>query len=367
MSEQADKKNLLDMNLVELQEWVTERGWPKFRAEQILDWVYRKQAGSFEEMTNLSKSDRKVCDERMTIYQGSEEAELIGQDDTRKFLLAWPDGEVSETVIIPDSRRRTVCVSTQKGCPVGCVFCASGARGFGGNLSAGQIVEQLLKAAEKLTEEKSHITNIVFMGIGEPLLNYENLVKALRTLNARWGMEISWRRITVSTVGLPEKILKLAEEKMPVNLALSLHAPDDDLRRELIPWPALPPIEESLAALRYYFERMHRETTIEYVLLAGVNSSLEHARKLIRLLTPIRRWRCNVNLITYNTVPDSSYAPPSSEQCRRFLDCLKSAGINAHLRPSRGRDIAAACGQLRRIHSGKDSPIVEEASTRIES
>jgi 23S rRNA (adenine2503-C2)-methyltransferase len=244
--------------------------------------------------------------------------------------------------MIPTEKRRTACISSQVGCPVGCRFCASGLGGLDGNLTAGQIVEQAWRLAQ--IPGVGRITNIVFMGMGEPLSNYAAVTDAIRRLNAEWGMGISARKITVSTVGLPAAIRKLAAFELPVTLALSLHAPNDDIRKELIPWAAYATIDELIDACDAYFEASGREITFEYLLLRGVNDRIEHAKELAGLA---KRLRANVNLIRYNEVAGLPYERPMTDDVHAFQDVLRTRGVAVHIRASRGRDIAAACGQLR--------------------
>jgi 23S rRNA (adenine2503-C2)-methyltransferase len=243
--------------------------------------------------------------------------------------------------------RRTACISSQIGCPVGCRFCASGLGGLDGNLSAGQIVEQVWRLSTLDGVER--ITHVVFMGMGEPLANFEAVVGAAQTLCAPWGMGISARKITVSTVGLPAQIRRLAQVGLPLTLAISLHAPNDALRRELIPWARYVTIAEILAAGQEYFDQTGREITLEYILLRGVNDRPEHARELVEAA---RQLRGNVNLIRYNPVDGMPYQRPIDRDVLRFQEILRRAGVNTHIRASRGKDIAAACGQLRHENRG---------------
>lgn len=249
----------------------------------------------------------------------------------------------------PDAgRRKTACISSQVGCPVGCRFCASGLGGLDGNLSAGRIVEQVWRLAR--LPEVERITNVVFMGMGEPLANFSAVTKAIRTLAAPWGMGISARKITVSTVGLHKAIERLAEEmELPVTLALSLHAPNDELRRSLIPWADYTSIDQLLVACSKWFARTGREITLEYTLLRGVNDRPEHARELAAVA---KRLRANVNLIRFNEVAGVPFNRPTTDDVRRFQEILRAEFVNAHIRASRGRDIAAACGQLRHETGG---------------
>lgn len=245
--------------------------------------------------------------------------------------------------MIPSEDRKTACISSQVGCPVGCRFCASGLGGLDGNLSAGRIVEQVWRLGRLPGVER--ITNVVFMGMGEPLSNFAAVTKAVRTLAAQWGPWISARKITISTVGLPKAIEKLADElDLPVTLALSLHAPNDQLRRQLIPWANYTTIDELLSACAKWFSKTGREITLEYIMLGGVNDQPEHARQLADVA---RTLRANINLIRYNEVAGMPFNRPSTEDVLAFQAILKSRRINTHIRASRGRDIAAACGQLR--------------------
>jgi 23S rRNA (adenine2503-C2)-methyltransferase len=253
---------------------------------------------------------------------------------------------VAETVMIPDGPRRTACVSSQVGCPVGCKFCASGLDGVKGNLSAGQIVEQVFALnREGQGRPGEMINHIVFMGMGEPLANYANVMRAIRIIHDPGCFNIGARKITLSTVGVPAKMRELAEENLPINLAISLHAPNEPLRKQLIPWAEHFSLEEILSAARYYFEKTGREVTLEYILLRDVNDRPEHARQLV---TVCRKIRANVNLIRYNEVESLEFRRPGSEDVMCFQEILRTAGVNAHVRKSRGRDIDAACGQLRR-------------------
>lgn len=387
-----------DLNPESLKAFVVSRDMPAFVGAQLLDWVYQKGVIKPELMTNLSKANREVLASEMTFYAGRVVREQIATDATQKLLIDWGAKETgriesaereghstevdapllrvsalnlavindaapfdpnrqTECVMIPTDDRRTACVSSQIGCPVGCKFCASGLGGLDGNLSAGQIVEQVhrlsfqrsIEKTDALTSAPSRITNVVFMGMGEPLANFANVTNAIRTLNAPpdRGMGISARKITVSTVGLPAAIRKLVNFEIPVTLALSLHAPNDDLRKQLIPWAEYATIDELLDACDEYFQKTGREITLEYLLLRHVNDQVEHARELADVA---RKLRANVNLIRYNEVKGLPFDRPTTEDVRAFQEVLRQRHVNAHLRASRGRDIAAACGQLRHEH-----------------
>ena len=319
---------------------VAELGMPEFATKQILSWIYEKGVDNVDAMTNISKRYRDLLDERLYFRRSSKVVEKIASDNTRKLLLAWDEGsKKTETVMIPTPKRNTACVSSQVGCPVGCTFCASGLDGLEGNLDVGQIVEQVILLGA------DSISNIVFMGMGEPLANYDAVTRAIRILNAPWGCGIGARKITVSTVGLPAAIERLATFDIPVTLALSLHAPNDELRKQLIPWAKFAPIEDLLKSCANYFSATGREITLEYLLLSGINDRISEAKELVDLCKTLR---CNVNLIRYNEVESIAYKRPQASQVRRFQETLQNAGVNVHIRASRGRDIDAACGQLRR-------------------
>ena len=270
------------------------------------------------------------------------------------------DGGLTECVMIPSdddqcddygntvvAHRRTACLSTQVGCPVGCAFCASGMEGLKENLTVGQVVEEALRLTHNLPPEGAghRLTNVVFMGMGEPLANFNVTVAAVKVLMAPWAFHISGRKITVSTVGLPPQMKRLADLELPVTLAISLHAPNDDLRKRIIPWAQKISIEQLIEAGKYYFDRTGREVTLEYIMLEGVNTLPEHARELAAVA---KRLRANVNLIYYNEVPELPFKRPSGQVMFSFQNVLRAAGVNVHIRKSRGREIAAACGQLAR-------------------
>jgi 23S rRNA (adenine2503-C2)-methyltransferase len=359
------RPHFFDLDPEGLEALIRAHGLPRYAAGQLLDWVYRKGVVDPDRMTNVARRDRGLLAETMTFYGGAVLAHQIASDGTQKLLLAWAPSaapaaarlpvagnggadRATECVMIPAGARRTACVSSQVGCPVGCRFCASGIGGASGNLTRGRIVEQVHRLGGLeggAGADAGRITHVVFMGMGEPLANYAAVTDAVRTINAPWGLGIGARRITISTVGLPAAIRRLATFEIPVTLALSLHAPTDELRRELIPWAEYASIDELLAACDEYFEATGREITLEYLLLRGVNDRPEHARRLADLA---RRLRANVNLIRYNEVKGLPFDRPTTEDVRAFQEILRERRVNAHIRRSRGRDIAAACGQLRR-------------------
>jgi len=327
-----------------LKAWLGEQGEPPYRAAQILEWAYSKGAQSHEQMTNLPQNLRRKLAEALPIHRSRIVARQEATDGTIKLLLEWPDRATTECVLIPDAQRRTACISTQVGCPVKCAFCASGIGGLQRQLSAGEIVEQAMRVRE-LCQPEERLSNIVFMGLGEPLANFDATVQAVRAINAPWGMGIGARKITISTVGVPRNIRRLAEEGLQVTLAISLHAPSDALRKQIIPWADVIGIDELVDAANFTFHKTGRDVTLEYILLGGVNDQPDHARQLAQVA---KRMRSNVNLIRYNPVDGLPYRRPSAEDADRFMAVLRDAGVNTHMRRSRGLDIDAACGQLRR-------------------
>jgi 23S rRNA (adenine2503-C2)-methyltransferase len=356
----AEKRHLLGLDDAALTGWLADVGEPAYRAKQIREWVFAHGAESFEVMTNLSKKLRADLAEHFVLYASEIVREQRAFDGTIKLLLRWPDGQTSECVMIPGGRRRTACISSQVGCPVRCAFCASGIGGLERNLSSGEIVEQALRIG-RLCGPEARLSNVVVMGVGEPLANYAAVMRAIRTINAADGLNIGARRITISTVGLPSQIKRLAEEDMQVTLAISLHAPNDELRAKLIPWAAKIPLSEIVDAARYYFERTGREVTLEYLLLHGVNDKFQHARELAHLAA---KMRCNVNLLRYNPVAGLPFKRPSAEDAHYFVTRLREHGVNAHVRKSRGLDIEAACGQLRRTAGREASAAAPDESKK---
>jgi 23S rRNA (adenine2503-C2)-methyltransferase len=317
-------------------------GVPKFRGKQIRAWVVDRGATTFEEMTDLPLDLRATLPEKLRVLGSAIDTKSRSPDGTTKLLLTMADGAFVECVLIPEGERLTLCVSSQVGCPAKCAFCASGLRGLTRNLESHEILEQLLHAQRVAGDTK--ITNVVMMGMGEPLLNFENVVAALELF------PLGARRITVSTVGLPDRIRRLAAESRKVNLAVSLHAPDDETRNRLVPVNRKFGITEVVKAARDYFEATGRDVTFEYILIEGENASLAHAQRLARVL---RGGNLNVNLIPMNPVETLPYRPPADEQVEAFRGVLESAGIPTHVRRPRGREIDAACGQLRLQRLGR--------------
>ncbi len=328
------------LTLPELEEIVAAWGHPPYRARQLLKWVY-KGAKSFAEMTDLAKPFREQLAAQAVLSRLDLEAQQASADGTRKFRWRLEDGEAIESVLIPEGDHYTLCLSSQAGCAQGCRFCLTARQGFRRNLRVSEIVNQVLEVKALLPEELP-LTNLVFMGMGEPLANFAALVKAVQILEAPWGLNFSARRVTVSTVGLAPLIPRLGET-VRVNLTISLNAVDEATRSAIMPVNDRYPLREVLAACRKFPLPRHRRLTFAYVLLKGVNDSLAEARELVRLL---KGFRAKVNLIPFNPHPQLPFAAPRPEQVAAFQDLIRQAHLPVFIRESRGRDIAAACGQL---------------------
>lgn len=348
-------RSLYDLPFDALVERMTSMGEPSYRARQLWHWAYQRFARSYDAMTDLPAALRARLSVELPLTPAVAEVGFVRSADsqTRKSLLRLEDGELIEAVLMlydprSDSRgRATVCLSTQAGCAMGCVFCATGQAGFRRNLSTGEIIAQAVTLARHLRDEEGRrLTNVVFMGMGEPLANYDATMRAVRTLNAREGFGIAARHITISTVGLISGIRRLADERLQIGLAVSLHAPDDALRRRLIPTQRRP-LSELLAAVREYIQKTGRRVTFEYVLIDGVNDSIDHARALGRLL---RGLLCHVNLIPVNPAGADVRRPPRA-RVLAFQREVLAAGVQCTVRVEKGVEIAAACGQLRGQHA----------------
>jgi 23S rRNA (adenine2503-C2)-methyltransferase len=334
--------HLLNITPDALAEQLKQLGEKPFRSKQILEWIWQKDVTAFADMTNLGKALRDKLTFQYDILAANVVADARAEDGVAKLLLEFPDGARTETVLIPEPERATACVSTQVGCAMGCAFCASGLEGWQRHLTCGEILEQVLHLQAATGRG---VTNVVFMGMGEPLANYDATVAAVRAFTDERRAGLSARRITVSTVGLPQAIRKLAGENLPITLAISLHAPNDTLRARLIPAAAKHPLADILDAAGEFYEARHREVTLEYTLLAGVNDSPELADELANLAG---RLRCNVNLIRYNPTAGLAFEAPPEAAVRAFAERLERRGVNVNIRRSRGADLQAACGQLRR-------------------
>jgi len=342
-----ESRRLCDLSRHELAEWCRESAEPRFRADQIFHWLYRRHVTDVDAMSDLPATLRVAIQKRFDVLSSRVVRSRTTLDDTEKLLLEFPDGCAVECVLMREGPRRTVCLSTQIGCAMGCAFCASGLLGWKRNLSRGEILEQVLQLGHRLGPDEQ-FTNVVIMGMGEPLANLTELLPALDVLRDAKGLAFSPRRITISTVGLPDKIRELAEVGIPYNLAVSLHAPNDRLRNELVRGNARIGIEAILLAADAFFERTGRRVSYEYVLLKNVNDRPEHARQLAELL---RRRIAHVNLIPMNAVAGLAFQAPQHAQTTRFADILEHNGITVTVRKRKGANIDAACGQLRLRHS----------------
>jgi 23S rRNA (adenine2503-C2)-methyltransferase len=325
--------------------WLAERGLPAYRAGQIRRWRFERRAENFDDMTDLPKELRSQLAADFSLWTTTIAKHHRAADGTEKLLLELHDSHRIECVLLRDGPRRTICISSQVGCAMGCVFCASGLDGVVRNLTAGEIVEQMLRLARLLPADE-RLSHIVVMGMGEPLANLENLLAALAEATSPTGLGIGHRRITISTVGLPPAIRKLAELDSRFQLAVSLHAPNDHLRTELVPVNKNIGLEAIIEAADHYFEVSGRRLTFEYVLLGGINDQPQHAHKLAKLLSGRLAL---LNVIPYNPVAGLPYRAPTRAAQQRFLEILREAGINVQVRERKGDEINAACGQLRRL------------------
>jgi len=359
MTPEPAKRPLTGETLESLTAALAEGGEKPFRSRQILDWLYKKRARSWDEMTNLPKALRARLEATFTLMPAALVLNRQSADVTDKLLLELGDGSLVETVIIRapqdgvglDHSRKTICISTQVGCAMGCVFCASGLAGLKRDMAAGEIVAQLLQvcyAEDRRTPraraELASFDNIVVMGMGEPLANYDALIRALTIVNAEWGLGFGARRITVSTSGLVPKILRLADEPLGFRLAVSLHGATDEVRTRIMPVNKAYPLAKLLPAVKAFSERHGRMVTLEFILIADVNDSADQARRLRDIALDLH---AHVNLIPYNTVEGLPWRRPDAERQRAFAGVLDRAGVSVTLRREKGHDIAAACGQLR--------------------
>ncbi len=341
------RPHLLDLPFDELRGWLKERGYPAFRAGQLLAWVLHRRAESFESMSDLPKKLREELNATYRLWTAQIAAHQKSDDGTEKLLMQLADGGRIECVLLREESRRSICVSSQVGCAMGCVFCASGLDGVDRNLSRGEILEQMLRL-QRLLPEEERLSHIVMMGMGEPLANLDAVLAALEVARDPQGLGISPRRITISTVGLPAAIDRLAKYSTPFHLAISLHAPNNALRDRLVPVNAKIGIDDILSSADRYFEATGRRLTFEYVLLSGINDTPQCALELVRLL----RGRVSMlNVIPYNPVAGLPYQTPSTQAIHEFRNFLLEGGINIMFRQRKGDGIDAACGQLRRNRS----------------
>jgi len=346
VSAEATRINLLDLDEAGLRSFFTSIGEKPFRAQQVLRWVYHNQVADFTDMSNLSRPLRSRLGELAEIRPPEILREQRSRDGTVKWLMGLSGGNAVETVFIPEPGRGTLCISSQVGCALNCTFCSTATQGFSRNLTTGEIIGQVWQAAVALGHERNGeraITNVVMMGMGEPLLNFDAVVPALRLLRTDLGYGLAERRVTVSTAGLVPGILKL-RDSVDVALAVSLHAPDDDLRRQLVPLNRKYPIAELMAACRQYLSGRHkRSVTFEYTLMDGINDSPAQAQQLVKLLRSVPS---KLNLIPFNPFPGAAYRCSPTHRIEAFQDIVRRGGLIATVRRTRGEDIDAACGQL---------------------
>ena len=334
--------DLKDFEFDELVSYLKEIGEPKFRAEQIFSWLH-KGVEDYDEMTNLSKATRQKLKENTYVSTLKLRLKLVSKlDGTIKYLFELPDGNCIESVVMRYHHGLTICISSQIGCRMGCRFCASTIGGLSRSLTAGEILNQVIFAQKDIGER---ISNIVIMGIGEPMDNYDNIIKFLHNVNHEKGLNIGYRHITLSSCGVVPELMKLADEELPITLTISLHAPNDKIRDEIMPVNHKWKIKELMEACRYYVNKTGRRISFEYSLIHGVNDSKDNARELAELVRPLHG---HVNLIPVNKVKERSYVKGSEKEIREFQELLGELGINATVRRELGSDINASCGQLRK-------------------
>ena len=339
----SDKPDLKSFLKDELVAFFAEMGEPSFRAHQVMQWLFNKKARSFDEMTNLSKPLREKLEALTTFTHLETVSTLQAADGTRKYLFALPDSRRIESVFIPEEKRNTLCISSQAGCALKCGFCATGTMGYQRNLTAGEIVDQIVAVARDIGDD-ARITNIVMMGMGEPFLNYDNVVKSLRIMIEESALQKGGRKITVSTAGIVPKIYDFAKESLNIKLAVSLNATTNDIRNKLMPINRKYPIEEVIKATKYFFGKSGNRVTFEYILIEGVTDTLADADRLIELTSS---FPCKVNLIPLNPAENSPYRSPSDSRIEAFYQRMLKHPFAVTLRKSRGRDICGACGQLK--------------------
>ena len=354
-----EKPSLFGETLESLTERVVEAGFPSFRGKQVMEWLYKKRVDEWDAMSNLPKAFRTWLDGQYILYPTNSLLDKRSDDVTQKFLLELEDKSLIETVLIrapqtgvgQESSRKTVCVSIQVGCAYGCKFCASGLAGFKRNLMAAEVVSQLMHICKmedahtkRAKEEIASFDNIVFMGMGEPLANYDTLVQTIKILNAEWGLNFGARRITVSTSGLAPRIMQLAQEGVAVRLAISLHGATNEVRSQIMPVNKKYPLEELIPAAKAFKDKHGRMLTLEFIMIEDINDSLDQAKELTKIA---RELHAHVNCIPYNKVEGLEWKRPSVRRQDAFVDVLRKGGVSVTIRREKGHDINAACGQLR--------------------
>ena len=338
------KKDIREISQEELEQFFLENNQQKFRIKQLNEWIWGKGANSFDQMSSLSKDLRELLNEKFEFKSAKINQEFKSADGTIKFSFKLFDDKLIEGVLIPSKKRVTACISSQIGCSLDCTFCATGTMGLSRNLSSSEIFDQVFKLNEESDKNYGRsLTNIVFMGMGEPLLNYNNLLKAIHHITSEKGMGISPRRITVSTAGLSKQIMKLADDEVKFNLAISLHSAINEIRSKIMSINDSVNLQTLKESIRYFYEKTNNRVTYEYILFKDINDDLDAARRLAAFC---RISPCKVNLIEYNTVERLNFEKSTEENTEGFIEFLEHRNIIVHLRKSKGKDIDAACGQL---------------------
>lgn len=338
------KQDIREISSSEVKQFLTDKGEKAFRAKQIDEWLWAKGARSFEQMTNLSKGLRAALNEHFSLHSIEEAREQKSSDKTIKTAYRLHDGALIESVLIPSRERMTACISSQVGCAMGCNFCATGQMKYVRDLTAGEIFDQVVATARLAGREyTAHLANVVLMGMGEPLLNYDNVLRAIEKMTSEKGLAMSPRRITLSTAGIIKGIRRLADDQVRFGLAVSIHTANEEKRTRLMPLNKSNPLSELSKAVRYFYEKTQSRVTFEYLLLGGFNDSREDAKELAEFCKIVP---CKVNLIEYNPVPGLSFKKPQRDKTTAFLEFLQGRNMIANLRFSKGADIDAACGQL---------------------
>ena len=337
-------RSIYDLDLKDIENYLLEKGFKPFHGKQIFRWLYDKRINDFDLMSDISKKLLEVLKEDFYFDSLKIKDHQISKDGTEKYLFELVDGALVESVLMVFDYGKSACLSSQVGCNMGCTFCASGLLKKQRDLSAGEIVSQALMIQKRLDETGERLGNIVVMGTGEPFDNYDNVMKALSIINDPFGLEIGSRHISISTCGVVPGIMRFADEKLQYNLAISLHAPNDELRSKLMPINKAYPLDELFKALKYYSDNNNRRLTFEYLLLKGINDSEKHVKEIKQLLSGLNAY---INLIPYNKVKEKDYETTDEENALRFYDLLKKNNVAVTLRQKKGDDIDAACGQLR--------------------
>lgn len=342
--------NLYGLPLLKLEKLMLEQGQSKFRGKQLFTWIYEKNETNFDNMSDISKSFREVLKNKFCLAKPSIFLKQVASDGTIKLLLEMEDGSKVETVLMRYNYGNVVCVTSQVGCNMGCSFCASGLLKKQRNLETYEMVGQILVINDLLRDNNERVTHVVVMGTGEPFDNYDNVIDFVRIINDQKGLSIGARHITVSTCGIPDKIIQYGKEGLQVNLAISLHAPNNELRSKIMKINRAYPLEILIPAIAEYIQTANRRVTYEYIMLKDVNDSIEHAKQLVELIKPTYAY---VNLIPYNPVIENGYQRAESDKVHAFMDYCIKHGVNTTIRKEFGTDIDAACGQLRAKQEGK--------------